>query len=100
MLKIRLSRWGKNKSAFFRIVLTENTKPVKCGYKEVLGWFDPINHKMEINLEKTKEFINKWAQPSERVAKLIYKNSNDEFFKKFYNEVERIRKTKKQEEAA
>lgn len=100
MLKIRLSRWGKNKSAFFRIVLTEHTKSAKSGYKEVLGWFDPINHKMEIDLEKTKEFINKWAQPSERVAKLIYQKSKDVFFKKFFKEIERIRKTKKQEEAA
>lgn len=94
MLKIRLSRAWKHKSPFFRIVLTESTKPAQSGYKDVLGWFDPINHKIEVDVEKAKELIKKWVCLTERVAKLLYKQSNDEVFKKFFNEVKREAKPK------
>ena len=43
MLKIRLARAGKRNSPFFRVVLTEHTAPSKSGYKEVLGFFNPIS---------------------------------------------------------
>lgn len=36
MLKIRLARGGKHKSPFYRIVLTEHTKPAQSGYMKVL----------------------------------------------------------------
>ena len=47
MLTIRLSRHGRSKRPFYRIVLTEHTKPAKFGYKEVLGSYDPLHHKLE-----------------------------------------------------
>lgn len=94
MLKIRLARWWKHKSPFFRIVLTEHSKPSQSWYKEVLWWFDPINHKIEVNVEKSKDLIKNWARPSERVAKLLYKVSSDEYFKGFYSEIERNKKPK------
>lgn len=97
MLKIRLSRGWKSKSPFFRIVLTEHTKPVKSGYKDVLGWFDPINHKMEANTDLIMEWIKKGALPSERLAKLMYSYTKNEFFKKYYEERERIQKVEKEE---
>jgi len=36
MLKIRLARHGRKKAPFYRIVLTEHTKPAQSGYKLVL----------------------------------------------------------------
>jgi ribosomal protein S16 len=36
MLVIRLSRHGRKNLAVYRVVLSEHTKPVKYGYKEVL----------------------------------------------------------------
>lgn len=96
MLKIRLSRHGRTNMPFFRIVLTEHTKPVKSGYKLVLWWYDPINHKQDMDSETMKQWILKWAQPSERVAKLAYKFSNDDFFKKYFTIKNIIRKPKKE----
>ena len=94
MLRIRLARGGKHKTPFFRIVLTEHTKPVKSGYSEVLGRFDPLHHKMELDVEKTKKCISDGAQPSSRVAKLAFAHSKDEIFKKFIILTERVRKPK------
>ena len=94
MLRIRLARGGKHKSPFYRIVLTEHTRPVKSGYSDVLGRFDPLHHKVELDVTKAKEWIAKGAQPSNRVAKLAYNFSKDEFFKKYIVLTERVR-TKK-----
>ena len=89
MLAIRLSRHGRSKRPFYRVVLTEHTKPAKSGYKAVLGSYDPLKHNFEIDAPVVKEWIEKGAQPSERVAKLLFKSTNDAFYKKFYKEVER-----------
>jgi len=97
MLKIRLARHGRTHRAFFRVVLTEHTKPAHSGYQSILGWYDPINHKQDIDTDAIKTWIAKWAQPSERVAKLAYKLSNDEFFKKYFV-IKDIKRAKKNED--
>lgn len=98
MLTLRLARAGRTKSPFFRIVLTEHTKPVKAGYKEVLGWYNPLNHKMEINADRAKELIALGAKPSERLAKLLHTHTKDELFKKYYTIKTKNRKPKKEQE--
>ncbi len=97
MLRIRLARHGRTHKPFYRVVLTEHTKPVKSGYQEVLGWYDPINHKYDLDTNAIKSWIEKGAQPSTRVAKLAFKVSNDEFFKKYYVEKDIKREKKKQD---
>ena len=94
MLRIRLARGGKHKTPFYRIVLTEHSKPVKSGYSDVLGRFDPLHHKMELDVEKAKKWIAEGAQPSSRVAKLAYAHTKDEAFKKFIILTERVRTIK------
>lgn len=89
MLAIRLSRHGRSKRPFYRVVLTEHTKPAKSWYTEVLGSYDPLRHEFTANVESIRSWIEKGAQPSERVAKLLFKDTNDSFFKKFYKEIER-----------
>lgn len=97
MLAIRLARAGKHKSPFYRVVLTEHTKPVQMGYKEVLGWFDPLKHKSEIDAAAVKTRISKGAQPSNRVAKLIFAQTNDSFFEKYIEKTTRTRTTRNPE---
>ena len=89
MLAIRLSRHGRSKRPFYRVVLTEHTKPAKSGYKAVLGSYDPLKHSFEADIPAIKEWIEKGAHPSERVAKLLFKSTNDTFYKGFYKEIER-----------
>lgn len=88
MLKIRLARHGRKKLPFYRIVLTEHTKPAKSWYKLVLWWFNPLSHTMEANVPAIKEWISKWAQPTERVAKLLFADTKDVFFKDYFVERE------------
>ena len=98
MLKIRLSRQGRKGRPFYRIVLTEHTKPVKSSFMEVFGWFDPLAHKVEVNVEMIKLWISKWAQLSERLAKILFAETKDTLFQKFYVERTRTSKKKKEEE--
>lgn len=100
MLKIRLARGGKHKSPFYRIVLTEHTKPVQSGYMKVLGWFNPIRHEMQMDVEEIKTRIGKGAQPSNRLAKLAKEFSNDEFFGKYIVHSDRVRTKRKEDKAA
>jgi len=83
MLTIRLSRIGRKNLPFFRIVLTDHKLSAKKGYKEVLGWHNPTKHESVMNVERAKELIAHGAQMSERAAKIAFKQSNDEIFKKF-----------------
>jgi len=64
---------------------------------EVFGRFDPLAHKIEVNVEMIKAWIAKGAQLSERVAKILFVETKDELFKKFYVERTRTAKTKKEE---
>jgi len=100
MLTIRLSRQGRTKKPFFRVVLTEHTKPVKAGFKEVLGWYNPLTHTLEVNTDTIVSWIAQGAKPSERVAKLLYTHTKNDLFKKFIVVRERTRKSKSEEVAA
>jgi len=100
MLTIRLSRQGRTKKPFFRVVLTEHTKPVKAWFKEVLGWFNPLTHTLEVDTDAVVSWIAQGAQLSERVAKLLYNQTKNEIFKKFIVVRERTRKSKTEEVAA
>lgn len=95
MLTIRLSRHGRKKLPFYRIVLTEHTKPVKSGYKEVLGWFDPMNDKSDCNIDAIKGWIEKGSQMSSRAAKVVYKMTQADEVKQFIVETHRERTKRK-----
>ena len=94
MLTIRLARVGRRNLAMFRVVLTEHSKPSKCGYKEVLGSYNPLSHTLSIDVDAVKKYVSQWASLSERVAKLLYKQTNDQMYTKFFSLRESVSKTK------
>ena len=94
MLTIRLARHWRKKRAFYRIVLTEHTKPIQSWYKLILWWFDPYSKQSKINLDAAKSWITKWAKPSPRVAKIIHKETDDESFAVYYTKKNIDRKVK------
>ncbi len=94
MLKIRLARHGRKKAPFYRIVLTEHTKPAQCGYQEVLGSFNPFTKETVCDLEAIKANIANGAQPTERTAKILLAHTKDKCFEKFITHRERNKKTK------
>jgi ribosomal protein S16 len=64
-----------------------------------LGSFDPLKHEFIADVPAIKALIDQGAQPSERVAKLLFASTKDEFYKTFYKEIERKGMTKKEKKA-
>lgn len=74
MLKIRLTRMGKKHQPSYRIVVTPKENPARGQYTDLLGTYNPIAEQLDVNKEKAMEWLNKGAQPSERVARLLTKS--------------------------
>ena len=73
MLVIRLTRTGKKKQAYFRIVVQEKQKAPGSKFIEILGNYDPHSKKLEVDKEKVIEYMKKGAQPSNSLAKIFKK---------------------------
>ena len=71
MLKIRLRRVGRKNEPHYQIVVTPHTSPVKSHYHAKLGWFNPKTKEVKVDKEAVLDWLNKGAQPSNRVAKLL-----------------------------
>lgn len=71
MVAIRLAKYGRKKSAFFRIVAVDSTKKNAGKNLEILGYWNPIKNDLKIDKEKVKVWVAKGAQVSATVKKLI-----------------------------
>ena len=73
MIKIRLSRLGRKKRPFYRIVAINSRSPRDGKFLEILGTYDPLQEPSlsNFNKEKIEEWVNKGAQLSNRVQKII-----------------------------
>lgn len=75
MTVIRLTRMGRTKRPFYRIVVTDSRKKRDGGSIESLGYYNPMNEPSELKLDKDR--YNYWlsvgAKPSETVKKLASK---------------------------
>ncbi|MCK9336392.1 MAG: 30S ribosomal protein S16 [Arcobacteraceae bacterium] len=72
MTVIRLTRMGRNKKPFYRIVVTDSRKRRDSGWIESIGYFNPVTEPKVLKLDE--ERLNYWlgvgAQMSEKVRKL------------------------------
>lgn len=75
MLVIRLTRFGKKKKPFYRIVVAEDSAPIKGKYIEKIGHFNPLIDPPEIfvDQEKAKKWLKQGAKPSLTVWNLFVK---------------------------
>ena len=96
MLTIRLAGIGRAKLPLYRIVLTEHSKPIKSGYQDVLGVYNPIKKTVDVDIEKVHHWISQGAGISSRAAKVIYSATNSDQVKKFIVYKERTRAPKKE----
>ncbi len=73
MLTIRLSRTGKKKQPYYRIVLQENTRDPWSPAIEVLGNYNPRLDRKDavINKERVSYWLSKGAQPSATLRNLF-----------------------------
>jgi small subunit ribosomal protein S16 len=70
---IRLSRIGKKKRPFYRVVVTEKTRPRNGRFVEIVGTYDPSKNPAVISLkdERVQYWISKGAQPSDTVRSFL-----------------------------
>jgi small subunit ribosomal protein S16 len=72
MTVIRLTRMGKKKRPFYRIVVSDSRKRRDGGWKESLGYYDPMSEDktMKIDKERYEYWLSVGAKPSDTVKKL------------------------------
>ena len=72
-VKIRLTRMGKKKAPFYRIIVADGRAPRDGRFIESIGTYDPNQEPSAVKIDK--EAAEKWlkngAQPTEVVAKLL-----------------------------
>ena len=73
MLAIKLMRTGAKKRPSYRIVVKEKQSKRDGAYVEKLGTYNPTRDPAEINLnaERVRYWIEKGAQPTDTVRRLI-----------------------------
>ena len=71
LVKIRLTRLGKHKNPFYRIVATDSRNKRDGGYLALLGTYEPFSGKVNFKSEEVVSFLLKGAQPSETVLNLL-----------------------------
>lgn len=74
-VRIRLSRHGKKKSAFYRLVVADERSPRDGRFIEMLGTYDPMTDPAEIrvNEERAMHWLKEGAQPSDTARALLGK---------------------------
>jgi small subunit ribosomal protein S16 len=73
VLTIRLARIGKKKRPFYRVVVTEKTRPRNGRFVEIVGTYDPLKKPaaVELNSERVQYWLSKGAQPSDTVRSFL-----------------------------
>jgi small subunit ribosomal protein S16 len=71
MVKIRLTRLGKHKSPFYRIVAVDSKCKRDGDFIELIGTVNPKDGAIKIDEKLTLELLNKGAQPSETIKNFL-----------------------------
>jgi len=73
LVKIRLTRMGAHKRPFYRVVVADSRARRDGPFIEILGTYNPLKEPSEIklDLEKAKFWMQRGAQPTDSVKKLM-----------------------------
>ncbi|MGI6655674.1 MAG: 30S ribosomal protein S16 [Desulfobulbus sp.] len=79
-VRIRLTRKGRKKQPFYRIVVADSESPRDGKFLDIIGSYDPMQDPAVIALDREKlaDWIEKGAKPSVTVASLIKKQGKEE----------------------
>ena len=74
-VKIRLTRLGKKKAPFYRVVVADSRSPRDGRFIEEIGYYDPNTNPatIKIDTEKAATWVKNGAQPTDTVRALIKK---------------------------
>jgi len=73
VVRLRLTRGGRHKRPFYRIVAADSRMPRDGRYIEVLGTYDPLKTPaaVAVKQERVLEWLRRGAQPSVTVHTLL-----------------------------
>ncbi len=73
MVKIRLARAGAKNHKVYRIVAADVRAPRDGKFLDIIGYFDPTREPniVKIDMEKYQKWLDKGAQTTERVKKIL-----------------------------
>ncbi|GHS92020.1 30S ribosomal protein S16 [Synergistales bacterium] len=74
-VRIRLSRFGKKKAPFYRLVVADSRAPRDGRFIELLGTYDPMTDPATVSIEEERAlyWLGVGAQPSETAKGLLKK---------------------------
>ncbi len=74
-VRIRLTRKGRKKQPFYRIVVADSQAPRDGKFLDIVGTYDPMQDPaaVKIDSEKLDSWMKKGAKPTETVESLIRK---------------------------
>ncbi len=75
MLKMRLTRTGRRKRPYYRVVVTEHTSPRDGGFVEIIGHYDPLAEEsvLVVKPDRVEHWLSHGAQPTQTVHRLLAK---------------------------
>ncbi len=73
MIKIRLKRFGKKKEVSYRIVAMQSTTRRDGRPLEELGFYNPRNDEIRLDIPGLVKRLQQGAQPTETVRRLLEK---------------------------
>ena len=75
-VKIRLTRMGKKKNPFYRVVVADERTRRDGAPIEEIGYYNPMANPAEVKIdaEKAQKWIKNGAQPTDTVRALLKKS--------------------------
>ena len=72
---LRLTRMGRHKRPFYRVVATDSRMPRDGRFLEVIGTYDPLKatDKASFKEDRGLDWLKKGAQPTDTVRSLLKK---------------------------
>jgi small subunit ribosomal protein S16 len=76
-VRIRLTRLGRKKKPFYRIIVADSQSPRDGKFLDIIGTYDPLMDPIAINInnDKLQEWLGRGALPTTTVKSLIKKSS-------------------------
>jgi small subunit ribosomal protein S16 len=74
-VRIRLTRKGRKKQPFYRIVVADSESPRDGKFLDIVGTYDPMQDPAAVRIDNDKldAWMKKGAKPTETVESLIKK---------------------------
>jgi small subunit ribosomal protein S16 len=79
-VKIRLTRLGRKKVPFYRIIVADIEAKRDGKFLDILGTYDPLKDPAEVKIDsdKLKTWLDRGAKPTDTVKSIIAKHAATE----------------------